>query len=212
MTLRITRKSCCCVTQAENVFSLQAEKSDWLADTDEEIDDKEWKHITFYMAKIKMFLMQTQCTYSEPIRTGKASQNPNNKSDLRTLFMWGPEESATDRVFAGHIDSSNATVSARLLHLRNPTAHDMEISEVIPTFDAPVTPADVTATSMNGRKQLITPICLMAKASPTQHGMGHRRLPHLNFDYINSFQRKMLLIGLPKLKYGAKDQLVPLMK
>ncbi|GJR25699.1 retrovirus-related pol polyprotein from transposon TNT 1-94 [Tanacetum coccineum] len=52
----------------------------------------------------------------------------------------------------------------------------------------------------------------MAKASPTQHGMGHRRLPHLNFDYINSFQRKMLLIGLPKLKYGAKDQLVPLMK
>ncbi|GJS73228.1 retrovirus-related pol polyprotein from transposon TNT 1-94 [Tanacetum coccineum] len=30
-----------------------------------------------------------------------------------------------------------------------------------------------------------TPICLMAKASPTQAWLWHRRLSHLNFDYIN---------------------------
>ncbi|GJZ85107.1 retrovirus-related pol polyprotein from transposon TNT 1-94, partial [Tanacetum coccineum] len=51
-----------------------------------------------------------------------------------------------------------------------------------------------------------TPICLMAKASPTQAWLWHRRLSHLNFDYINLLSKKDVLIGLPKLKY-VKDQL-----
>ncbi|GJW83037.1 retrovirus-related pol polyprotein from transposon TNT 1-94 [Tanacetum coccineum] len=36
-----------------------------------------------------------------------------------------------------------------------------------------------------------TPICLMTKASPTQAWLWHRRLSHLNFDYINLLQRRM---------------------
>ncbi|GJV33036.1 hypothetical protein Tco_1393436 [Tanacetum coccineum] len=51
-----------------------------------------------------------------------------------------------------------------------------------------------------------TPICLMAKASPTQAWLWHRRLSHLNFDYINLLLKKDVVIGLPKLKY-VKDQL-----
>ncbi|GJV39371.1 retrovirus-related pol polyprotein from transposon TNT 1-94 [Tanacetum coccineum] len=51
-----------------------------------------------------------------------------------------------------------------------------------------------------------TPICLMAKASPTQAWLWHRRLSHLNFDYINFLSKKDVVIGLPKLKY-VKDQL-----
>ncbi|GKD47725.1 retrovirus-related pol polyprotein from transposon TNT 1-94 [Tanacetum coccineum] len=51
-----------------------------------------------------------------------------------------------------------------------------------------------------------TPICLMAKASPTQVWLWHRRLSHLNFDYINLLSKKDVMIGLPKLKY-VKDQL-----
>ncbi|GKB26272.1 retrovirus-related pol polyprotein from transposon TNT 1-94 [Tanacetum coccineum] len=51
-----------------------------------------------------------------------------------------------------------------------------------------------------------TPICLMAKASPTQAWLWHRRLSHLNFDYINLLSMKDVVIGLPKLKY-VKDQL-----
>ncbi|GJV02017.1 retrovirus-related pol polyprotein from transposon TNT 1-94 [Tanacetum coccineum] len=51
-----------------------------------------------------------------------------------------------------------------------------------------------------------TPICLMAKASPTQAWLGHRRLSHLNFDYINLLSKKDVVIGFPKLKY-VKDQL-----
>ncbi|GJZ03559.1 retrovirus-related pol polyprotein from transposon TNT 1-94 [Tanacetum coccineum] len=51
-----------------------------------------------------------------------------------------------------------------------------------------------------------TPICFMAKASPTQAWLWHRRLSHLNFDYINLLSKKDIVIGLPKLNY-VKDQL-----
>ncbi|GJX75513.1 retrovirus-related pol polyprotein from transposon TNT 1-94 [Tanacetum coccineum] len=50
-----------------------------------------------------------------------------------------------------------------------------------------------------------TPICLMAKASPTQAWLWHQRLSHLNFDYINLLSKKDVVIGLPKMKY-VKDQ------
>ncbi|GKA26059.1 retrovirus-related pol polyprotein from transposon TNT 1-94 [Tanacetum coccineum] len=46
----------------------------------------------------------------------------------------------------------------------------------------------------------------MAKTSPTQAWLWHRRLSHLNFDYINLLSKKDVVIGLPKLKY-VKDQL-----
>nr|GFB27068.1 retrovirus-related Pol polyprotein from transposon TNT 1-94 [Tanacetum cinerariifolium] len=46
----------------------------------------------------------------------------------------------------------------------------------------------------------------MAKASPTQAWLWHRRLSHLNFDYINLLSKKDVVIGLPKLKY-VKDRL-----
>ncbi|GKE82873.1 retrovirus-related pol polyprotein from transposon TNT 1-94, partial [Tanacetum coccineum] len=49
-------------------------------------------------------------------------------------------------------------------------------------------------------------ICLMAKASATQAWLWHRRLSHLNCDYINLLSKKDVVIGLPKLKY-VKDQL-----
>nr|GEZ90578.1 retrovirus-related Pol polyprotein from transposon TNT 1-94 [Tanacetum cinerariifolium] len=51
-----------------------------------------------------------------------------------------------------------------------------------------------------------TQLCLMAKATPTQAWLWHRRLSHFNFDYINLLSKKDIVIGLPKLKY-VKDQL-----
>ncbi|GKD15998.1 retrovirus-related pol polyprotein from transposon TNT 1-94 [Tanacetum coccineum] len=51
-----------------------------------------------------------------------------------------------------------------------------------------------------------TLICFMAKALPTQAWLWHRRLSHLNFDYINLLSKKDIVIGLPKLEY-VKDQL-----
>nr|GEV40143.1 retrovirus-related Pol polyprotein from transposon TNT 1-94 [Tanacetum cinerariifolium] len=51
-----------------------------------------------------------------------------------------------------------------------------------------------------------TPICLMAKASPTQAWLWHQTLSHLTFEYINLLSKKDVVIGLPELKY-VKDQL-----
>nr|GFA19754.1 hypothetical protein [Tanacetum cinerariifolium] len=51
-----------------------------------------------------------------------------------------------------------------------------------------------------------TPLCLMAKASPTQAWLWHQRLSHLNFDNINLLSKKDVVIGLLKLKF-IKDQL-----
>ncbi|GKG10739.1 retrovirus-related pol polyprotein from transposon TNT 1-94, partial [Tanacetum coccineum] len=44
-----------------------------------------------------------------------------------------------------------------------------------------------------------TPICFMVKASPTQAWLWHRRLSHLNFDYITLLSKKDVVTGLPKL-------------
>nr|GEV55284.1 hypothetical protein [Tanacetum cinerariifolium] len=51
-----------------------------------------------------------------------------------------------------------------------------------------------------------TPIYFMAKALPTQAWLWHRRLSHLNFNYINLLSKKDIMIRLSKLKY-VKDQL-----
>ncbi|GKA81751.1 retrovirus-related pol polyprotein from transposon TNT 1-94 [Tanacetum coccineum] len=51
-----------------------------------------------------------------------------------------------------------------------------------------------------------SPICFLAKASPTQAWLWHRRLYYLNFDTINLLSKKDIMNGLPKLKY-VKDQL-----
>nr|GEZ59251.1 hypothetical protein [Tanacetum cinerariifolium] len=44
------------------------------------------------------------------------------------------------------------------------------------------------------------------EAIPTQAWLWHRRLSHLNFDYINLLLKKDIVISLPKLKY-VKDHL-----
>nr|GEV45633.1 hypothetical protein [Tanacetum cinerariifolium] len=45
-----------------------------------------------------------------------------------------------------------------------------------------------------------TPLCLMAKSTPTQAWLWHRILSYLNFDYINLLLKKDIVIGLPKLQ------------
>ncbi|GJU44719.1 retrovirus-related pol polyprotein from transposon TNT 1-94 [Tanacetum coccineum] len=56
------------------------------------------------------------------------------------------------------------------------------------------------------KKTSPTPVCFTAKALATQAWLWHRRISHLNFDYINLLSKKDIMIGLPKLKY-VKDQL-----
>ncbi|GJY06078.1 retrovirus-related pol polyprotein from transposon TNT 1-94 [Tanacetum coccineum] len=53
---------------------------------------------------------------------------------------------------------------------------------------------------------LSSPICLLSKASKIKSWLWHRRLSHLNFDYITSLAKQGLFRGLPKQKYQ-KDHL-----
>nr|GFB81839.1 retrovirus-related Pol polyprotein from transposon TNT 1-94 [Tanacetum cinerariifolium] len=53
-----------------------------------------------------------------------------------------------------------------------------------------------------------SPICLMARATPTKSWLWHQRLSHLNFDTINDLAKNDLVFGLPKFKY-AKEHLCP---
>nr|GEX27432.1 hypothetical protein [Tanacetum cinerariifolium] len=46
-----------------------------------------------------------------------------------------------------------------------------------------------------------TPLCLMAKAIPTQAWLWHRRLSYLNFDYINLLSKKDIVASMNGKKY-----------
>nr|GEZ94973.1 hypothetical protein [Tanacetum cinerariifolium] len=53
-----------------------------------------------------------------------------------------------------------------------------------------------------------SPICLMARATPTKSWLWHQRLSHLNFDTINDLATNDLVSSLPKFKY-AKEHPCP---
>nr|GEX56437.1 integrase, catalytic region, zinc finger, CCHC-type, peptidase aspartic, catalytic [Tanacetum cinerariifolium] len=53
-----------------------------------------------------------------------------------------------------------------------------------------------------------SPICLMARVTPTKSWLWHQRLSHLNFDTINDLAKNDLVSGLPKFKYS-KEHLCP---
>nr|GEY47230.1 retrovirus-related Pol polyprotein from transposon TNT 1-94 [Tanacetum cinerariifolium] len=53
-----------------------------------------------------------------------------------------------------------------------------------------------------------SPICLMARATPTKSWLWHQRLSHLNFNTSNDLAKNDLVSGLPKFKY-AKEHLFP---
>ncbi|GJZ53676.1 retrovirus-related pol polyprotein from transposon TNT 1-94 [Tanacetum coccineum] len=69
--------------QAEKGVQLQAEQSDWLADTDEEIDEQELEAHYSYMAKIQEVHNADSCTDAEPltVETGDSNVIPDS-SDM----------------------------------------------------------------------------------------------------------------------------------
>ncbi|GJR69475.1 retrovirus-related pol polyprotein from transposon TNT 1-94 [Tanacetum coccineum] len=76
---------------------------------------------------------------------------------------------------------------------RAPTALDMEGNDLlIGNRESDIYTISLQETTSS------TPICFIAKASPTQAWLWHRRLSHLNFDYINLLSKKDIVIGLPK--------------
>nr|GEV21977.1 hypothetical protein [Tanacetum cinerariifolium] len=70
--------------QAEQGVPLQAEQYDWLADTDEEVDEQELEAHYSYMAKIHEVPTADSGTYSEPVEQNK--QNDVKSDDERVAL------------------------------------------------------------------------------------------------------------------------------
>nr|GEZ36051.1 hypothetical protein [Tanacetum cinerariifolium] len=70
--------------QAEQGVSLQAEQYDWLADTDEEVDEQELEAHYSYMAKIQEVPNADSCTDSEPVKQNE--QNDVESDDERVAL------------------------------------------------------------------------------------------------------------------------------
>ncbi|GJY77055.1 retrovirus-related pol polyprotein from transposon TNT 1-94 [Tanacetum coccineum] len=187
--------------QVEQGVPLQAEQADWLEDTDEEIDEQELEAHYSYMAKIQeivqliLFIVDSGCTKH---MTGNLKLLCNFVEKFLGYVQCGKIDSLLNFLVM-EIDSRGmfafrkSIVIVRDLHGYN-----------VYLLGSPVDLIYYTFLSRNNSSS--TPICFMVKASPTQAWLWHRRLSHLNFDYITLLSKKDVVTGLPKLTY-VKDQL-----
>nr|GEY60909.1 retrovirus-related Pol polyprotein from transposon TNT 1-94 [Tanacetum cinerariifolium] len=88
------------------------------------------------------------------------------------------------------VDSNHSTCVTKMLNF-------VHASTKKPT----VVPIITRKPKSQANKWITTPNKKKVKATPTQAWFWHRRLAHLNFEYINSLLKKDIVIGLPNLKY-----------
>nr|GEV70914.1 Gag-Pol polyprotein [Tanacetum cinerariifolium] len=173
--------------QAEQGVLLQAEQFDWLPDMDEEIDEQELEAHYSYMAKIQRFLLLThELVLSLYSRFGSRKHHDQQEGLNHNLFSVGQFRDADLEV----------AFWKSTCFVRDLQGNDLLIGNH---------GSDLYTISLQETTSS-TPICLMAKALPTQAWLWNQRLSHLNFDCINLLSKKDVVIGLPKLKY-VKDQL-----
>nr|GEY94039.1 hypothetical protein [Tanacetum cinerariifolium] len=215
--------------QAEQGVPLQAEQCDWLANTDEEIDEQELEAHYSYMAKIQetqndsfVFVhelkqeMHADLKYVESLEK-EIDELKYDKVEFSNMYDTILQEFDSDHFacvtkMLNDMNSKTKKPNVVPISTRKPKDHTNK-SVATPTKKT-VASESTTQKSKSYYKMLYektkttpsTPICLMDKASPTQAWLWHRRLSHLNFDYINLLSKKDVVIGLPKLKY-VKDEL-----
>ncbi|GJT38122.1 retrovirus-related pol polyprotein from transposon TNT 1-94 [Tanacetum coccineum] len=265
-TTRIQEKMMMC-KQAEHGVPLQVEQVDWLADTDEEIDEQELEAHYSFMAKIQEVLPKESSSTDQPLEQDlKAQMQDKNiaisevkklnckcKGKIVQLILFIVDSGCTkhmtgnlkllcnfvekflgtvhfgDDQFApilsyGDPNQGNATIT-RVYYVEGLNHNlflvgqfcyaDLEVAFRKSTcFVRDLQGNDLLTGNRGSDLYTIslqettssTLICFMAKASPTQAWLWHRRLSHLNFDYITLLSKKDIVTGLPKLKY-VKDQL-----
>ncbi|GJR00535.1 retrovirus-related pol polyprotein from transposon TNT 1-94 [Tanacetum coccineum] len=194
--------------QAEKGVQLQAEQSDWLADTDEEIDEQELETNITLHAKIQEV---SQC-----IKRVKNKKVGVIKIVQLILFI---VDSGCTKHMTGNITIKRVYyiegLSHNLFSVGQFCDADLEVAfRKLTCFVRDLQGNDLLTGNRGSDLYTIslqdttspTPIYFMAKASSTQAWLWHRRLSHLNFDTINLLSKKDIVIGLPNLKY-VKDQL-----
>nr|GEU57928.1 Gag-Pol polyprotein [Tanacetum cinerariifolium] len=187
------------------------EQYDWLVDTDEETDERELEAHYSYMAKIQENDQNAVECDDEHVALANLIANlildvDENKKDTKaikerniTINRVYYVEGLNHNLFSvGQFCDADLQVTfwKSTCFVRDLQGHDLLIGNH---------GSDLYTISLH-ELNTSTLICLMAKALPTQAWLWHRRLSHLNFDYINLLSKKDVMIGLPKLKY-VKDRL-----
>ncbi|GJT41883.1 integrase, catalytic region, zinc finger, CCHC-type containing protein [Tanacetum coccineum] len=213
--------------QAEKGVQLQAEQSDWLADTDEEIDEQELEAHYSYMAKIQEVPNADSGTDTEPLEqivqlilfivdsgctkhmTGNVSLLCNFVEKYLGTVRFGNDQFAP---ILGYGDLVQGNITIKRVYYVEGLNHnlfsvgqfcdaDLEVAFRKSTcFVRDLQGNDLLSGNRGSDLYTIslqettssTPICLLAKASPTQAWLWHRRLSHLNFDYTSTLSKKIL--------------------
>ncbi|GJT63388.1 retrovirus-related pol polyprotein from transposon TNT 1-94 [Tanacetum coccineum] len=152
------------------------------------------KRVSFAIVQLILFIVDSGCTKH---MTGNVSLLCNFVEKYLGTVRFGNDQFAP---ILGYGDLVQGNITIKRVYYVEGLNHNL--FSVGPTHDADYGGGDFG----NLQTTSSTPICLMAKASPTQAWLWHQRLSHLNFDYINLLSKKDVVIGLPKLKY-VKDQL-----
>ncbi|GJR58970.1 retrovirus-related pol polyprotein from transposon TNT 1-94 [Tanacetum coccineum] len=146
----------------------------------------------------KEFLLRIQNRMEMGIAKRVHSSFTGSQKPLKTKKIWIPKIRK-----ANESTSISPTIDI-VSRITNGTFRILEIISLLPIL---VRDADLELLSeiykfcdrSSGRTMLLT-------SSPTQAWLWHRRLSHLNFDYITLLSKKEVVTGLPKLKY-VRDQL-----
>nr|GEW27145.1 reverse transcriptase domain-containing protein [Tanacetum cinerariifolium] len=213
--------------QAEQGVPLQAEQYDWLADTDEEVDEQEWEAHYSYMAKIQEVPTADSGTDSEPVEQTKQAEFEKFKAFNDRTIDYDKLKRVNHKPTVSRPPLKNNQSRDKVLPNNSQVEAkktQVEVHPRIPSVSNKMKKSTCFVRDLQGNDLLVgnrgsdlytislqesnssTPLCLMAKATPTQAWLWHQRLSHLNFDYINLLSKKDIVIGLPKLKY-VKDQL-----
>nr|GFB37953.1 hypothetical protein [Tanacetum cinerariifolium] len=92
--------------QAEQSVSLQAEQYDWLADTDEEVDEQKLEAHYNYMAKIQEVPNADSCTDSEPV---EQVQNDTGYNVFANALQHSEQSESVSNTCLVETDDSNVT-------------------------------------------------------------------------------------------------------
>nr|GEV09045.1 integrase, catalytic region, zinc finger, CCHC-type, peptidase aspartic, catalytic [Tanacetum cinerariifolium] len=163
--------------QAEQGVPLQVEQSDWLSDTDEEVDEQFVNCFIFAPILGYRDLVQGNVTinmvyYVEGLNHNLFSVGQFCDADLEVAFR-------KSTCFVRDLQGNDLLTGNRGSDLYTISLQESTSS---------------------------TSLCLLAKATPTQAWLWHRRISHLNFDYINLVSKKDIVIGLPKVKEKGYSQ------
>ncbi|GJS78926.1 hypothetical protein Tco_0728807 [Tanacetum coccineum] len=117
------------VKQVEKGVQLQAEQSDWLADTDEEIDEQELEAHYSYMAKIQEVPNADSGTDAEPLEqdTQNDVECDNERAALANLIANLKLDVDDNKKIQKQLKKANATLTQELTECKSILAKTLEI-------------------------------------------------------------------------------------